>query len=265
MPPLSTSIDPGQMSESHVSIGPNGAQGRLFPGRDNSFLYLGFFRKNAAVHSFTRPFLPSAPPIIHSFIHSLSIPHDIAKQEPSFPQLLILRRPPIPPESMSEKKYSLLPTTVEEAEAAVPAPAYAEVAENEVAAATADRKRKMRLGFLKLSAITLLFYVLFWMPIDSEDDQGNERHRHGKHHAKKGGCHGKNKHGAADKSSFEGHWQADIDQLVAGSLESRYMLDRQIFIFFPTTAHDPFWEGIGSRQLISARSLIASSGIVWPR
>ncbi|GJJ71035.1 carboxypeptidase Q [Entomortierella parvispora] len=126
---------------------------------------------------------------------------------------------------MSEKTYALLPTTVEEAEAAVPAPAY-----TEVAAATADCRRKMRLGFLKLSAFAFLFYVLFWMPINSEDDQGKEGHRHGKHHGKhhgkKGDCHGKNKHGAADKLAFEEHWQADIDQLVAGSLESSIVWDR---------------------------------------
>lgn len=118
---------------------------------------------------------------------------------------------------MSEKKYTRLPTTVEEAEAAAPAPAYTEVAENE---ATTVRRRKLRTGFLKLSLFAFLFYIFFW-PMDSEGDQDNDnKWRSGRRHGKnKGGCHGDKKD---SKVTFESHMQADIDLLIAGSLESRY-------------------------------------------
>ncbi|KAG0048338.1 hypothetical protein BGZ83_006684 [Gryganskiella cystojenkinii] len=131
---------------------------------------------------------------------------------------------------MSEKKYSLLPTTAEEAEAAIAAPAYTETAENDATtAATAARRRKMRVGLLKLSLFAFIFYYLFLMPF-GDDDQENEdwksRHgrRHGRRHGGKHGCHGRKKRD--EKFKFEDHMQTEIDKLVAGSLESSIVWDR---------------------------------------
>ncbi|KAF9215349.1 hypothetical protein BGZ59_001611 [Podila verticillata] len=113
---------------------------------------------------------------------------------------------------MSEKNYSLLPTTAEQADTLdTDAPNHASQQET--------HRRNRRTGFLKLGLFALAFYMLFW-PIDQEDNDNDKTPSHHRHHNKKHGCISKSKY------TFESHMQSDIDQLVAGSLESSIVWDR---------------------------------------
>ncbi|KAF8924367.1 hypothetical protein EDD21DRAFT_371954 [Dissophora ornata] len=119
---------------------------------------------------------------------------------------------------MSEKtKHSTLPTTVEQAE-------WADSHANANANATA-RRRKIRVGLFKLGLVAAALYTFFWLPFDSEDEVNNgldfSRTRLGRWG--KGGCHGKKDKA---KYTFESHMQADVEKLVAGSLESSIVWDR---------------------------------------
>ncbi|KAG0339971.1 hypothetical protein BG000_000980 [Podila horticola] len=110
---------------------------------------------------------------------------------------------------MSEKKYSLLPTTAEQADTLdTNTPNHATQQET--------HRRKLRTG-LKLFLFALAFYMLFWPSDDDDNDKAPSRHRH---HNKKHGEKSKSKY------TFESHMQSDIDQLVAGSLESSIVWDR---------------------------------------
>jgi hypothetical protein len=106
---------------------------------------------------------------------------------------------------MSEKKYPLLPTSAEQGDALdTNTPNHATQQET--------HRRKLRTGFLKLFLFALALYMLFWPTDDEDNDKAPSRHRH---HNKKYGEKLKSKY------TFESHMQSDIDQLVAGSLESR--------------------------------------------
>ncbi|KAF9571372.1 hypothetical protein EC968_000688 [Mortierella alpina] len=127
---------------------------------------------------------------------------------------------------MSEKKqYSLLPTTAEDADATAAIAALADAERQQKAA----HRRKLRMGFYKLSLFVLAFYLFFWVLVDVDDhdhdDSGSRhRHRHNRHHreAKKVKDH-KNR---PSKFAFESHMQADVDALIEGSLESSIVWDR---------------------------------------
>ncbi|KAG0095932.1 hypothetical protein BGZ93_005243 [Podila epicladia] len=113
---------------------------------------------------------------------------------------------------MNEKTYSLLPTTAEQADTLdTNAPNHGTQRET--------HRRKLRTGFLKLCLFALAFYMLFWPTDDEDNDKVPSRHRN-RHH--------KMKHDRSLKSKyiFESHMQSDIDQLVAGSLESSIVWDR---------------------------------------
>ncbi|KAF9400301.1 hypothetical protein BGX21_004588 [Mortierella sp. AD011] len=102
---------------------------------------------------------------------------------------------------MSEKtNYPVLPTTAEETkEGSVPIIPQQK---------TTSRYRKFRSGLLKLSVAALGLYWIF-----SQTNGGGHR----------GGCFFKDK---KPKYKFEGHFQDNIDKLVAGSLESSIVWDR---------------------------------------
>jgi hypothetical protein len=83
-----------------------------------------------------------------------------------------------------------------------------------VAHTTTNIRTRRRRRFFHLCLVTLVFYYLFWMPfVDDEDenhvdvldfDQKSYQRNHLSH-----------------EYHFEKHMQADVDRLVAGSLESR--------------------------------------------
>ncbi|KAG0348780.1 hypothetical protein BGZ54_004534, partial [Gamsiella multidivaricata] len=123
---------------------------------------------------------------------------------------------------MSEKtKYSVLPTTTEEVSNDPTVVAASTVQED----ATALR-RKRRIGFFKLCLVAFAAYVLLWPSTDADDDEGgsNGRSGLGRLGRLRRGCHGRKEH--ESKYKFESHMQADIDKLVAGSLESSIVWDR---------------------------------------
>ncbi|KAG0198015.1 hypothetical protein BGX28_008496 [Mortierella sp. GBA30] len=127
---------------------------------------------------------------------------------------------------MSEKKqYSLLPTTAEDA-ATAPSAATAIPSIHDAAAV---HRRKLRIGFFKLCLFVLVFYVFFWKPFGSEDDEGQDngsehRHRHNRHkHHEDCSHHNKEQE---PEYTFEAHMQAEVEKLVAGSLESSIVWDR---------------------------------------
>ncbi|KAG0218209.1 hypothetical protein BGX33_008227 [Mortierella sp. NVP41] len=116
---------------------------------------------------------------------------------------------------MSEKKgYSLLPTTAEEAN-----PAAERTAVDPTPIAVAQYRRIIRTMVLKLVLFAVALYLVFCAFGDDNDDDDNKDSfpRHGKHH-----CGGKKE----PKYTFESHMQADVDALVAGSLESSIVWDR---------------------------------------
>lgn len=115
---------------------------------------------------------------------------------------------------MSEKKgYSLLPTTASEEEAHQ---VYSAVARPN----TTPSNCLLR-GLLKVFKLSVLVAVLVFIFYPSgDDDKPFPRHRHGHRHGhERRGPHGGKKE---PKYTFENHMQADVDTLVAGSLESRY-------------------------------------------
>ncbi|KAF9958258.1 hypothetical protein BGZ72_000656 [Mortierella alpina] len=123
---------------------------------------------------------------------------------------------------MSEKKqYSLLPTTADDAGDEAPL-----TEQQQQQDAKAAHRRKLRIGFYKLVLIVLAFYLFFWVLVDvddnDDDDNGSRpRHRHHRHHSKH-----KDDKQKPHKYAFENHLQADVDTLIAGSLESSIVWDR---------------------------------------
>ncbi|KAF9986761.1 hypothetical protein BGZ75_001477 [Mortierella antarctica] len=123
---------------------------------------------------------------------------------------------------MSEKKqYSLLPTTAEDAGDST----TAEQQQHQQQDAKALHRRKLRMGFYKLSLFVLAFYLFFWVLVDVDDhdpdDGSRPRHRHHRHGKKV-----KDRKKRPSKYAFESHVQANVDTLIAGSLESSIVWDR---------------------------------------
>ncbi|KAG0284930.1 hypothetical protein BGZ98_005739, partial [Dissophora globulifera] len=111
---------------------------------------------------------------------------------------------------MSEKQgYSVLPQTSEDAQKADLA-----LGSNKNEPVNAPR-RPLRRFLVKAGLVAAAMYVFLYLPFGSDDDGDNGSYLHLGRHRGRAGCHGKNK-----KYSFESHMQADVDQLVAGSLES---------------------------------------------
>ncbi|OAQ30439.1 Zn-dependent exopeptidase [Linnemannia elongata AG-77] len=116
---------------------------------------------------------------------------------------------------MSEKKgYSLLPTTASEEEV-----------NSAVAGPNTTPSNRLFRGLLKVFKLSILVAVLvFIFYPNRDDDKPFPHHRHGHRHGhERRGPHGDKKE---PKYTFETHMQADVDALVAGSLESSIVWDR---------------------------------------
>ncbi|KAF9907404.1 hypothetical protein EC991_010964 [Linnemannia zychae] len=117
---------------------------------------------------------------------------------------------------MSEKKgYSLLPTTARPEDEEQRRQADDSAAVTGPHAAAANRFIPLLKVFLLVAA-----FFLFFFPSDDNDEDSFPRHRH-RHHRGHG-----DKGKREPKYTFESHMQADVDALVAGSLESSIVWDR---------------------------------------
>lgn len=124
---------------------------------------------------------------------------------------------------MSErKKYSLLPTTESKSDSPGPVdpPSYSAtsdptdymstLAQQEVAT---RRRRRLRIGFFKLCLVGMIVYALLWPTSDPE--HGEKRTGGRPHYVNR---RPKN----MPPFSFEKHMQGDVEQIIAGTLESKY-------------------------------------------
>ncbi|KFH73812.1 hypothetical protein MVEG_01026 [Podila verticillata NRRL 6337] len=123
------------------------------------------------------------------------------------------------------KKYSLLPTT-DSTSAGNPGlspPSYSADSTDMSSLAQEDatrRRRRLRLGFFKLCLLGMVVYALFLPTSDPEDGEKGEK-RHG------GRPHPINRRPKNIPSfSFEKHMQSDVEQIIAGSLDSNIVWDR---------------------------------------
>jgi hypothetical protein len=132
------------------------------------------------------------------------------------------------------KKYSLLPTTDSTSgnPGAIDPPTYSAsdptdymstLAQQEVAT---RRRRRLQIGFFKLCLVGMVVYALLWPTTDPEDGEKRpgDRPRHVNRRSKN-----------MPPFSFEKHMQGDVEQIIAGSLESKYVspfMSVQSFLFF---------------------------------
>ncbi|KAG0021762.1 hypothetical protein BGZ82_011209 [Podila clonocystis] len=79
------------------------------------------------------------------------------------------------------------------------------------------RRRRFRVGFFKLCLVGMVFYALLWPTTDPED--GEKRTGGRPHHVNR---RPKN----MPPFSFEKHMKGDVEQIIAGSLESNVVWDR---------------------------------------
>ncbi|KAG0337641.1 hypothetical protein BG000_005184 [Podila horticola] len=123
------------------------------------------------------------------------------------------------------KKYSLLPRTDSTSgnpgvidpplySASDPTDYMAALAQQEVAT---RRRRRLRIGLFKLCLVGMVVYALLWPTTDPED--GEKRPWGRPHHVNR---RPKN----MPPFSFEKHMKGDVEQIIAGSLESNIVWDR---------------------------------------
>ncbi|KAF9335335.1 hypothetical protein BG006_000336 [Podila minutissima] len=128
---------------------------------------------------------------------------------------------------MSErKKYLPLPTTESKSGSPGPVdpPSYSATSDPTVYMSTlaqqevaTRRRRRLRIGFFKLCLVSMIVYALLWPTSDPE--HGEKRTGGRPHHVNR---RPKN----MPPFSFEKHMQGDVEQIIAGSLESNIVWDR---------------------------------------
>ncbi|KAI1307694.1 hypothetical protein EDD11_004396 [Mortierella claussenii] len=84
---------------------------------------------------------------------------------------------------------------------------------------TVNQKKRLLKGILKLGLLGLAIFYILCLPVDDNDGDQRDDH-HIDHHRDK------HRNRLEKRYSFEKHMQTDVDQLVAGSLESNIVWDR---------------------------------------
>ncbi|KAF9999720.1 hypothetical protein BGZ65_004975, partial [Modicella reniformis] len=111
---------------------------------------------------------------------------------------------------MTEKvRYSVLPTAANDVKA---------TDSNSMNVSVAAHRRKRRSNFFRLCLVAAALYIFLNMLSSDFDDNDDDDFP--------GDGHDKHRNMRKTKYTFERHMQADIDQLVAGSLESSIVWDR---------------------------------------
>lgn len=166
------------------------------------------------------------------------------------------------------KKYSLLPRTDSTSgnpgvidpplySASDPTDYMAALAQQEVAT---RRRRRLRIGLFKLCLVGMVVYTLLWPTTDPED--GEKRPWGRPHHVNR---RPKN----MPPFSFEKHMKGDVEQIIAGSLESKYvspfMSVRSCPLFLASTIDRKKTNPLNTTTIYPRTIVIALSGIVWLR
>lgn len=120
-----------------------------------------------------------------------------------------------------QKKYSLLPTT-DSKSAGNPGfdpPSYSADSTGDISSLAQEdatrRRRRLRFSFFKLCLVGMVVYALLWPTSDPEDGEKTEKGHGGRPHP----INRRPKN--MPPFSFEEHMQSDVEQIIAGSLESK--------------------------------------------